>query len=195
MKHFVLPMFDNAPSAKLGRRLGTKPSSVQKGSIYGELKLSEQLHETLGQVRGEVTRLTESLEVESQKNLSLQKELRMLKLKYRQKQQEMNVLAHQAKKKERETEQLSNFVASFRANNDVVLQMADFNDRMRRRYQHELQACKSELDQDKNQMFQLEQNKKYYTVKYEVLEEQFRMLFNSIETISNAKNLEDKHDA
>ena len=30
--------------------------------------------------------------------------------------------------------------------------------------------------------------------KYEVLEEQFTMLFNSIETISNAKNLEDKYE-
>ena len=31
-------------------------------------------------------------------------------------------------------------------------------------------------------------------MKYEVLEEQFTLLFNSIETISNAKNLEDKYD-
>ena len=30
--------------------------------------------------------------------------------------------------------------------------------------------------------------------KYEVLEEQFTLLFNSIETISNAKNLEDKYE-
>ena len=33
-----------------------------------------------------------------------------------------------------------------------------------------------------------------YSVKYEVLEEQFTLLYNSIETISNAKNLEDKFD-
>ena len=26
VKHFVLPMFDNAPSAKIGRRLGHKQS-------------------------------------------------------------------------------------------------------------------------------------------------------------------------
>ena len=31
-------------------------------------------------------------------------------------------------------------------------------------------------------------------MKYDVLEEQFTLLFNSIETISNAKNLEDKFD-
>ena len=30
-------------------------------------------------------------------------------------------------------------------------------------------------------------------MKYAVLEEQFTLLFNSIETISNAKNLEDKY--
>lgn len=38
----------------------------------------------------------------------------------------------------------------------------------------------------------LDQNKQLYNTKYEVLEEQFTLLFNSIETISNAKNLEDK---
>ena len=47
VKHFVLPMFDNAPSAKLGRRLGHKQNIAQSGSIYNELKLSEQLNETL----------------------------------------------------------------------------------------------------------------------------------------------------
>ena len=43
-----------------------------------------------------------------------------------------------------------------------------------------------------NLTFEMETNKKLYVTKYEVLEENFRMLFNSIETISNAKNLEDK---
>ena len=30
--------------------------------------------------------------------------------------------------------------------------------------------------------------------RYEVLEEQFTLLFNSIQSISNAKNIEDKYD-
>jgi len=65
VKHFILPMFDNAPSAKVGRRLGHKQSIGNSSSIYGELKLSEKLNETLGVVRNEVMRLTGSLEIEA----------------------------------------------------------------------------------------------------------------------------------
>ena len=54
VKHFVLPMFDNAPSAKLGKRLGHKQNIAQSGSIYNELKLSDQLNSTLEKVRSEV---------------------------------------------------------------------------------------------------------------------------------------------
>ena len=67
VKHFILPMFENGASAKVGRRLNQKNSMTQGGSnsIYGELKLSEQLNESLAVVRTEVTNLTESLEIEA----------------------------------------------------------------------------------------------------------------------------------
>ena len=84
------------------------------------------------------------------------------------------------------------FVASMRENGEVLRKISDFNERMRRRYQHELQNCKSSIDSQTNNIYELSQNKKLYTVKYGVLEEQFNMLWNSIQTISNAKNLEDK---
>ena len=38
----------------------------------------------------------------------------------------------------------------------------------------------------------MEQNRKFYEVKYEVIEEQFQLLFTSIQNISDAKNQEDK---
>ena len=47
VKHFVLPMFDNSASARVGRRLGGAKPNVQSGSVYNELKLSEQLNGTL----------------------------------------------------------------------------------------------------------------------------------------------------
>ncbi len=56
-------MFENAPSSKLGKRLGQK-QTVQSGSIYSELKLSDQLNETLAEVRNQVSHLTSSLEDE-----------------------------------------------------------------------------------------------------------------------------------
>ena len=89
---------------------------------------------------------------------------------------------------------MRNFVASMRKNGEVLRQISDFNERMRRRCQHELNLSKSEIDSCNNHIFELKQNKQLYTTKYAVLEEQFTLLFNSIETISNAKNLEDKFD-
>ena len=72
--------------------------------------------------------------------------------------------------------------------------MSQFNENMRRRCQHELNQKLSQIDCQNNKIFQMEQNRQLYMMKYEVLEEQFTLLFNSIETISNAKNLEDKYD-
>ena len=72
--------------------------------------------------------------------------------------------------------------------------MSQFNEDMRRRSQHELNLKLSEIDQQNNKLFMMEQNRQLYMMKYEVLEEQFTLLFNSIESISNAKNIEDKFD-
>ena len=43
-------------------------------------------------------------------------------------------------------EKMSQFVASMRANSIVLQQISDYNERMRRRCQHELQMAKSDLD-------------------------------------------------
>jgi len=41
VKHFVLPMFENAASSKVGKRLGHKTVHAHSGSVYKELKLSD----------------------------------------------------------------------------------------------------------------------------------------------------------
>ena len=84
---------------------------------------------------------------------------------------------------------MRNFVESMRQNQDVLRQISDFNENLRRRCQHELQTSKSDIDAQKNKIFELEQSNQLYQVKYQVLEEQFTLLYNSIETISNAKNI------
>lgn len=81
-----------------------------------------------------------------------------------------------------------------RENASVLWKMADFNQNMRRRCQHELNLKLSELDNQSNEIFGMDQARQLYMMKYQVLEEQFTLLFNSIESISNAKNLEDKYD-
>jgi len=86
------------------------------------------------------------------------------------------------------------FVMSMRENHNSLRQISEFNEMMRRRTQQELHGSKSEIDSQKNNLFIMEQNKRLYAVRYEVLEEQFTLLFNSIQTISNAKNIEDKFE-
>ena len=86
------------------------------------------------------------------------------------------------------------FVINMRENHNVLRQISEFNEMMRRRTQQDLHGSKSEIDSQKNKIFIMEQNKRLYAVRYEVLEEQFTLLFNSIQTISNAKNIEDKFE-
>ena len=87
-------MFDNSARARVGSRLGgsaAKHSVAQAGSVYHELKLSEQLNNTLKQVRDEVQRLTGDLEDEIERRKKLENQLNKMKLKMRQKDQELNL--------------------------------------------------------------------------------------------------------
>ena len=63
---------------------------------------------------------------------------------------------------------------------------------MRRRSTQDLQASLAKNDSFKNHIGLLEQKQTFQKVQYGVIEEQFKLLFDSIQTISNAKNLEDK---
>ena len=93
-----------------------------------------------------------------------------------------------------EGNKMREFVMNIRENHNVLRQISEFNEMMRRRTQQDLHGSKSEIDSQKNKIFIMEQNKRLYAVRYEVLEEQFTLLFNSIQTISNAKNIEDKFE-
>ena len=92
-------MFENAPRNKHRKSDGRQQTSIaQAGTIYSELKLSEQLTETLGQVRSQVSKLTSSLEYEIDKRIKLEDELKHLKLRYKQKEQELSYLKSHSKK-------------------------------------------------------------------------------------------------
>lgn len=49
VKHFILPMFENQPSGKYSqKKLSMQAKDLNSaGSIYGELKLSEKLNDSL----------------------------------------------------------------------------------------------------------------------------------------------------
>ena len=139
-------------------------------------------------------RLSGSLEEEQERSHRLQDELKLFKWKFQVKHQEVAILNIKLKESFHNLDHLRNFVASMRENASVLWKMADFNQNMRRRCQHELNLKLSELDNQSNEIFGMEQARQLYMMKYQVLEEQFTLLFNSIESISNAKNLEDKYD-
>ena len=95
VKHFVLPMFDNAPSSNYGRRIGQK-GIAQSGSVYQELKLSEQLTNELSKIKEEVDNTRQMLEKETQLRMDAQTTLREQKkqLKIKTKQFDLLKAAH-----------------------------------------------------------------------------------------------------
>lgn len=99
----------------------------------------------------------------------------------------------QLKKERHDGDKMRLFVDGMRSNGDVSLKISMFNERMMKRYQQDYYKSQSELESCKSRLFELETNKKLYLMKYSVLEENFKMLFNSIDSISSAKNLEDKY--
>lgn len=59
--------------------------------------------------------------------------------------------------------------------------------------QIEFEVARSKKDADFNHKCFLEQSIKFMDVKYQVVEEQFNLLYQSIQNLSDAKNLEDKY--
>ena len=106
----------------------------------------------------------------------------------------MNILKGHLRKENDDANKMRSFIAGRRQNNEAANQISDFNERMRRRCQHELQMSKSEVDSYKNKIFELEQNKQLYIIKYQVLEKQFQLLFSSINEIADSKNIQDKFE-
>ena len=76
--------------------------------------------------------------------------------------------------------------------NEILKQFSGMSEFMRRRCTQDLQASLSKNDGFANHIGLLEQNQKFIKVQYSVVEEQFKLLFDSIQTISNAKNMEDR---
>ena len=60
-----------------------------------------------------------------------------------------------------------------------------FSDRLRRELQ--------DNDSNKNKIFELEQNKQRMSTQLEIIQGQYAKVFDSVNAISNAKNLEDKY--
>ena len=62
----------------------------------------------------------------------------------------------------------------------------------RKGFSEQLRKTLSANDDLKNQIFELDQNKKLNQISYEILQTKLKMLYESMTEISNAKNMEDK---
>ena len=91
-------------------------------------------------------------------------------------------------------EKMHDFVHNMRQNTKVLRQISDYNETMRRRYQADLGESKSKVESISAYVNEIKMNRDLYDSKYQILEESFKNLFNSIQSISVAKNLQDKYE-
>jgi len=74
--------------------------------------------------------------------------------------------------------------------------MTDFvkvSETYRKKFSEKLRESLSKNDLQANQIFELNQNRKLGEIQNELIESKLNMIFDSINSISNAKNLEDKY--
>lgn len=66
------------------------------------------------------------------------------------------------------------------------------SEQYRKKFSEELRKALSQNDEQSNKVFELEQNRRLHEISYELVQGKLSMLFDSINAISNAKELEDK---
>lgn len=74
--------------------------------------------------------------------------------------------------------------------------MTDFvsvSEKYRKKFSEKLRESLSLSDIQTNQIFELNQSKRLSAIQYELVEGKLNMMFDSVNAISNAKNLEDKY--
>lgn len=66
------------------------------------------------------------------------------------------------------------------------------SEKYRKRFSEMLRDSLSKNDIQSNQIFELNQNKKLAEIQNELIEGKLNMIFDSVNSISNAKNIQDK---
>ena len=67
------------------------------------------------------------------------------------------------------------------------------SERYRKRFSENLREALSLNDLQTNQIYELHQNKRLSDIQYQLAESKLNLMFDSVNAISNAKNLEDKY--
>lgn len=161
-------------------------------SVYGELKLSEKLAAELGVVKDECNHYKELLEEALyhkdklfRENHQLKTDLIKSKKQFQDQKKEILEVRQRNWQQEITSAQM---IKSSKALTDFV----KVSELYRKGFAEKLRQSLCLNDDLKNQIFELDQNKKLTQISYEIVQTKLNMLYESMTAISNAKNLEDK---
>ena len=79
-------------------------------------------------------------------------------------------------------------IRSSQSMNDFVM----VSEKLRKKFSEQLRLQAAKNDVFNNTIFELNQNKKLYDIKHTLTEEKLNLVFDSVNSISNAKEIEDK---
>jgi len=167
-------------------------SNAPLGTVYGELKLSEKLSNELNKVRNMVDALNEDLEEVTYLKDQLEKENSEMKTKLKKKTEECQhvilKMTHMTQNCHNNDVKHENMLSMTKS----LIKFVQISEVYRKKFSEELREALSVNDESRNKIFELSQNKKLNEISFHLLQDKLNMLFESINAISNAKNLEDK---
>lgn len=175
--------------------VGTMPGAAmfKQKSVYGELKLSEQLANELNMVRDQVYCLKESLEESNYLRDQYKREKDALQADLDRKNRENRLLKQQIKDMNTRNKQTNiNYEYMISTSNSLIT-FVGTSEHYRKKFSEKLRAALQQNDDLNNQLFEFAQNKQLNQISYEIVHKKLHMLYESINAISNAKNLEDKY--
>jgi hypothetical protein len=76
---------------------------------------------------------------------------------------------------------------------NAITEFIVVSEKYRKEFSEKLRECKSFVDSCENKIFELDQSKKLFNIQFFNVESRLEMIFESVNEISNAKNLEDKY--
>ena len=79
-------------------------------------------------------------------------------------------------------------IRSSQSMNDFVM----VSEKLRKKFSEQLRLSAAKNDVSNNTIFELSQNKKLNDIKHSLTEEKLNLVFDSVNAISNAKEIEDK---
>ena len=174
----------------MGRKLKLDLPDAQS-SVYGELKLSEQLANQLNMVRDQVDTIQEALEEAVYQRDANAARISEVEAKLIEREQKLNEakqtiieLNHQSKSSQLTYEQI---IRSSR----YLINFVSVSEYYRKKFSEKLRYAMSKNDEQNNNIFELKQNKTLTNISYDILQTKLNLLYESIDGVTNTKKIQD----